>query len=132
MYVPTSDLQRGRRRKPKVSFTCTFPGINGHNQNTQLFPLAGPALACGSSETAPRSRPHHILGKGEYHAISDQCKGLLFAKQSHSFSCPTLFLCLPTLEAMTALLSIIIQEFDNSPYEQRIAKALGELGSQCM
>lgn len=69
MYVPTSHLQEDRRRKPKVSFTCTFPGINGHNRNTQLFPFAGPALACGSSETAPGSRPRHILGKGEYHEI---------------------------------------------------------------
>lgn len=58
--------------------------------------------------------------------------GLLFPNRSHSFSCPTLFLCLPTLEAMTALLSVVIQELDNSPYAQRIANALGELDPQRM
>lgn len=43
-----------------------------------------------------------------------------------------MFLCLPTLEAMTALLSVVIQELDNSPYAQRIANALGELDPQRM
>lgn len=80
LYVPLSYLQGGRRRKHKVSFTCTFRSINEHSQNTQLSLSGGPALPCGSSQRAPGSHPHHILGKGEYHPISGQRKDLLFPK----------------------------------------------------